>query len=84
MFTLQNYIVAKGAPVVAKEMGVEEATVSAWKLFKSAPRPHLASALVRMTNGLLTWEGIYQPFVDHNNEKQLEFDFGTPKEGSKC
>ena len=80
MFTLQMYIEHKGVNQVAREVGVEGAAVSHWKLFKAAPRPHLAAMLIQMTNGLLTWEGIYQPFVDHNNEKQLEFDF---KEGTK-
>lgn len=75
MFTLQMYIEHKGVLQVARELGVEGAAVSAWKAYKTAPRPHLASLLIQMTNGLLTWEGIYQPFIDHNNEKQLEFDF---------
>lgn len=79
VFTLQLYIEHKGAATVARELGVESATVSHWKLFKAAPRPHIAAALIQQTNGLLTWEGIYQPFVDHNNENQLEFDFKAGK-----
>jgi transposase-like protein len=76
MFTLQMYIEHKGVNQVAREVGVEPTAVSAWKSFKSAPRPHLASLLIEMTNGLLTWESVYQPYVDHNNEKQIEMDLG--------
>lgn len=72
MFTLKEYIEIKGVNQVARECGVEPATVTAWKSFKSSPRPHVAHLLIRTTNDLLTWESIYQPFVDHNNENQLE------------
>lgn len=72
MFTLQEYIEHKGVNQVAREVGVESATVSNWKLLKASPRPHVAHLLITMTNRLLTWEGIYQPFVDHNNEDQTE------------
>jgi hypothetical protein len=81
LFTLNMYIEHKGVLQVARELGVEGAAVSAWKSYKTAPRPHLAHLLIQMTNGLLSWEGIYQPFVDHNNEKQIEMDFG--KEGAR-
>lgn len=80
MFTLQQYIEHKGVHQVAREMGVEAQSVSAWKNFKAVPRPHHGARLIELTNGLLTWASIYQPFVEHNNEKQLEFDFGQSKE----
>ncbi len=80
MFTLSQYIEIKGVHQVAREMGVEPPTVSAWKLLKAPPRPHHADRLIKATNNLLTWEGIYQPYVDHNNEKQLQLDFGDSKE----
>lgn len=79
MFTLQQYIEHKGVAVVSRELDADIATVSQWKLFKSAPRPHTAAKLIALTNGLLTWASIYQPYVDHNNEQQLAFDFGDKK-----
>lgn len=76
MFTLLSYIHHKGAATVARELGVTEMTVSHWNAYRSAPTPHNAAKLIQLTNGLLTWESIYQPFVDHNNERQIEMDFG--------
>lgn len=75
VFTLQDYIEHKGGATVARELGVEEQTVSHWRILKTAPRPHHAHKMIQLTNGLLTWAGIYQPFVDHNNEAQVAFDF---------
>lgn len=76
VFTLREYIEHKGVNQVAREVGVEGAAVSKWFNLKGTPRPHLAHLLIRMTNGLLSWEGIYQPFVDANNEDQLEMKLG--------
>ena len=83
MFTLKEYIEHKGVHQVARETGVEASTVSAWKNFKAAPRPHLAHLLIETTNRLLTWEGIYQPFVDANNEKQLEMNLDGGSHGNR-
>jgi hypothetical protein len=80
IFTLQQYIGHKGVNQVAREVGVEGTAVSRWFNLKAAPRPHLAHLLIQMTNGLLTWEGIYQPFVDANNEDQLEMNLGVENE----
>lgn len=73
MFTLQEFIEHKGVNQVARDAGVESTTVSHWKSFRSAPRPHVAYKLIQMTSGLLTWEGIYMPYLNHNNEDQLNF-----------
>lgn len=75
LFTLQDYIEHKGAAEVAREVGVDDVAVHYWKTFQRAPRPHTAHKLIQITNGLLTWEGIYQPFVDQHNEMQLTMDF---------
>jgi len=74
-FTLTDYIDHKTGAQVARELGIEEQTVYYWKHKRSVPRPHTAAKLINLTGGLLTWESIYQPFVDHNIEEQLKFDF---------
>ena len=73
MFTLKEYIEHIGVNELARQLKIEGTTVSYWKSYRSAPRPHTAFALIKKTGGLLTWGGIYQPFVDHNNEDQLNF-----------
>lgn len=75
VFTLQDYIEHKGGAEVAREMGVDEQTVYYWKNYKNAPRPQAAHRLIQLTNGLLSWASIYQPFVDHHTDQQLSFDF---------
>lgn len=75
VFTLQDYIEHKGPTAVARELGIDEQTVYHWRNYKTSPRPHHAHKMIQLTNGLLSWAGIYQPFVDHNNEQQIAFDF---------
>ena len=73
MITIQEYIIHKGCSKVAKELGVEVMTVLNWKNYKSVPKPETASRLVAMTNKVLTWESIYQPYVDfHANKPKQE------------
>ncbi len=79
LFTLQDYIELRTGAAIARDLGVDEQTVYFWKSKRSAPKPHTAARLIALTNGLLSWEGIYQPFVDHHVESQLEFDFGQKK-----
>lgn len=72
MITLQDFINHKGGRILAAELGVDENTIYMWKAKKQAPRPHTAKKLIDMTAGLLTWDGIYGPYLEHNNETQLE------------
>lgn len=74
LFTLRQYIEHKGGAQLARELGIDEQTVYFWKAMKTAPRPLIAHTLILTTNGLLTWEGIYQPYVDFNIDKQLKFE----------
>ncbi len=75
MLSLKEYIDHKGVMNVAREVDVEPSTVSHWKALKAVPRPHTAAKLIELNNNLLSWESIYKPFVDHNNESQLIIDF---------
>jgi hypothetical protein len=75
MFTLQDYIEHRGATVVARDLSVDEQTVYFWKHKRSAPKPVTAEKLISLSGGLLTWAGIYQPYCDANNIKQLSFDY---------
>lgn len=63
MFTLAKYIEHKGIGQVAKDAGVTEAAVSQWKRMVAVPRPELAGLLIEQTNGLLSYESIYAPYV---------------------
>lgn len=66
--TLVQYIQALGAPKVARTLGVEPSTVYYWAQYKSVPAPKTAAKLIEISLGLLSWESIYQPYIDNNSE----------------
>lgn len=61
---LHDFIEGIGANKVAAHIGVDPATVSYWKTYRSAPRPEHAHKLIEFARGTLSWESIYKPFVD--------------------
>lgn len=73
-FTLQDYIAHKGVATVAKELGCDTQTVYYWKDLKTAPRPAVASKLIELSGGLLSFESIYGPFVKKCKDGQLSFE----------
>lgn len=75
---LVTYIQGLGAPKVARAIGVEVATVYYWAQYKTCPRPIQAAKLIEISLGLLSWESIYQPYIDHINavnENPDDLDF---------
>lgn len=82
---LQEFIDSVGQPQLAEMMKVTTATISGWRTYKIAPPPLEAFKLIEISHGALTWENIYDPFIDsylkRNNIKrekigvQLSFPF---------
>jgi hypothetical protein len=77
--TLKDYVNAIGKAKLAEQLGITEEAIYYWTRYINAPRPHVAFRLIQISNGLLTWEKIYQPFVDNNVESQTSFDFSSNK-----
>lgn len=67
--TLPQFIDGLGAGKVAGLIGVDPATVRYWRNFVNCPRPESAAKLIELSLGLLSWESIYQPYIDHNKGK---------------
>lgn len=76
LFTLQDYIMHKGVTKVAEEVGCDRQAVYQWKELSTAPRPAVAAKLIELSGGLLSFEGIYRPFVEHQKIEQLSFEMG--------
>ena len=79
LYTLQMYITQKGAANLSRELKVSESAVSFWFHMQNAPRPETAALMIEQTNGVLTWEGIYRPYVEHVRQKQIEMDLKEKK-----
>lgn len=74
--TLQAWIEQIGVERAAELLGVTTNTVYQWLRFEIAPKPVRAYEMIEKTHGVLTWEGIYHPYVAaklaQNNPNQLE------------
>ena len=67
---LIEYIEKLGALKIAKKLGINKATVYSWVHMKSIPKPHTAFMIILESNGLITWEGIYEPYL--SREKSIK------------
>lgn len=63
MLTLSKFIKEIGLRNISKKVGVLPQNVSQWHLKQTAPRPRHAHALIKISKGRLTLEGIYSPFI---------------------
>jgi len=83
--TLQEFIDQTGQPIIAEKLKVTTQTVSNWRTYKVAPPPLEAFKLIEFSHGVLSWEKIYDPFIEaylkrHNIKRekvgvQLSFPF---------
>ena len=63
---LSEYIETVGVPKVCELTGVTKATAYNWKTAKSIPTPEHAFNLILESNGVLSWESVYQPYFDED------------------
>lgn len=66
--TFPEYIEAVGVQKLAENLNMTRQNIHNWKVLEQSPRPEIAYRIILMSSGLMTWEKIYQPFV----EKQLQ------------
>ena len=62
---LSEYIIKRGEEPLAKELDVSVATVQSWRYGRRQRTVRLATQLMMMSNGVLSWEDIYGP-VEEN------------------
>lgn len=69
---LAQYIALVGKPVIARYMDVSVTAVESWMKFDCAPSTLNAWKLIERAGGVLTWESVYQPYIDFMiKEKRL-------------
>lgn len=83
--TLQEFIDSVGQPTIAEKLKITTQAVSAWRTYKTPVPPLEAFKLIHLSHGALSWEKIYDPFIEayfkRNNIKrdkvgvQLSFPF---------
>lgn len=61
---LHQFINSVGQVKLAEMLGVTKATLSNWQLYKNPPPPLDAFKLITLSHGALTWENIYDPYID--------------------
>jgi len=61
---LETFIAKQGGDTaVAKKLKLNYETVRKWRILHSSPRPWHAYKLIKLSEGLLTWEDVYLPFA---------------------
>jgi hypothetical protein len=62
--TLQEFIDSVGQPTIAEKLKITTQAVSAWRTYRVAPPPLEAFKLIELSHGALSWEKIYDPFIE--------------------
>lgn len=66
---LSEWITSITAAKVSELLKVETNTVYYWRDLKFLPKPETMVDIVRLTHGLVTYESIIVPFVEHNKAR---------------
>ncbi|MDE1466050.1 hypothetical protein [Spartinivicinus poritis] len=69
---LSVFIQKYGDDEIAKILQVKKRTVSSWRRLERAPTPIQAYNIIKTFNGIIDWQGIYQPYVNHLIKKELK------------
>ena len=53
----------------AQLFNVSERTASSWRRLERAPSPMQSQNIIDLTEGRVTWEGIYRPYVKYRRKQ---------------
>ncbi|MGY0216298.1 hypothetical protein ACWJJH_02795 [Endozoicomonadaceae bacterium StTr2] len=67
---LAVFIQKQSDKVVAQLLDVPLRTVASWRRLERAPRPQQALNIISKTEGLVSWQGIYQPYARYQSRLQ--------------
>lgn len=68
---LAVYIQKHSDPVVAQLFDVPIRTVAAWRRLERAPKTLQALEIIDRSDGVITWQGIYQPYARYHKRRAL-------------
>lgn len=61
---INDYIKKVGKKIIYSELGIPVSTQEKWETLEKCPRPKTAAILIENSNGLLTWDSIYAPYIE--------------------
>jgi hypothetical protein len=79
--TFPEYIDLIGVPKFSRIHNVTDANVYKWRNLETSPRPEMAYQIICLSNGVLTWEKIYQPYIEkvlRGKKVEVNVVDGTP------
>ena len=85
MITLVEYLETVSSTKLAKTVGVSYDTVNKWGLLKAAPKPDVAFKLIELSQGALSFDTIFMPYVQKklkiksSNKKAIQLEFAFMK-----
>lgn len=65
---LKSFITSYGPKKLAQALGVDDATVSQWKMNKAFPRPAHLKGIVKLSKGAVTYESMVNDFLQRKNK----------------
>lgn len=80
VLTIAQFIENKGLSPLARELGMCIATLHNWREYISSPRPTQAKKIISLSQGKLTWESIYSPYVAHRRKQLKKLNKDQPKQ----
>lgn len=66
---LAVYIQKHSDRVVSQLLGVPERTVASWRRLERAPKTLQAQEIIDRSGGVVTWQGIYQPYARYRRRQ---------------
>lgn len=66
---LTQWISAMGNKKVIALLGVSIETIYQWKRADTSPKVMMAHKIIKLSNGLVTWESVYAPYVRRRTQK---------------
>ena len=75
---LIEWLTLMGTTKVAGLLGVSTVTICQWKKAETSPQVMMADKIIALSNGLVTWESVYAPYVSARKNKdpnQIDMNF---------
>lgn len=69
---LAVYIQKHSDQAVAELLDIPIRTVAAWRRLERAPKTLQAFNIIEKSEGVVTWQGIYQPYARHRMRKNRQ------------
>lgn len=66
---LNEWLTVMGTSKSAELLKVSTVTICQWKKVETSPKVMMAHKIIKLSNGLVTWESVYAPYVKARTNK---------------